>query len=48
MNLLNKGDIITYDKDKVILNKKLPYEYKICLYILEEISDKGVIDILKR
>ncbi len=25
------------NKDKVILDKKLPYEYNICLYILEEL-----------
>ena len=36
-----------HDKDKVILDKKLPYEYNICLYILEELCDKGVIDVFK-
>ncbi|MBQ7995523.1 MAG: hypothetical protein IJ247_04845 [Bacilli bacterium] len=34
-----------HNKDKVILDKKLPYEYNICLYILEELCDKGVIDV---
>lgn len=33
-----------YDKEKVIFDKKLPYEYNICLYILEELCEKGVID----
>lgn len=32
---------------KVILDKKLPYEYNICLYILEELCDKGVIDVFE-
>ena len=36
-----------HDKDKVILDKKLPYEYNICLYILEELCDKGVIDVFE-
>lgn len=36
-----------YNKDKVILDKKLPYEYNIRLYILEELCDKGVIDVFK-
>ena len=36
-----------YDKDKVILDNKLPYEYNICLYILEELCDKGVIDVFE-
>lgn len=35
------------NKDKVILDKKLPYEYNICLYILEELCDKGVIDVFE-
>ena len=35
------------NKDKVILDKKLPYEYNICLYILEELCDEGVIDIFE-
>ena len=35
------------NKDKVILDKKLPYEYSICLYILEELCDEGVIDIFE-
>ena len=35
------------NKDKVILDKKLPYEYKICLYILEELCDEVVIDIFE-
>lgn len=34
-------------KDKVIVDKKLLYEYNICLYILEELCDKGVIDIFE-
>ena len=33
-----------HNKDKIISDKKLPYEYNICLYILEELCDKGVID----
>ena len=33
-----------HNKDKVIFDKKLPYECNICLYILEESWDKGVID----
>lgn len=33
-----------HNKDKVILNKKLPYEYSICLYVLEELCDEEVID----
>lgn len=28
------------NKDKVIFDKKLPYEYNICLYIIEELCDK--------
>lgn len=36
-----------HNKDKVILDKKLPYEYNICLYILEELCDEGVIDIFE-
>ena len=35
------------NKDKVILDKKLPYEYNICLYILEELCDEVVIDIFE-
>ena len=35
------------NKDKVILDKKLPYEYNICLYILEELCDEGVIDVFE-
>lgn len=27
-------------KDKIISGKKLPYEYNICLYVLEELWDK--------
>lgn len=34
-------------KDKVILNKKLPYEYNIYLYILEELCDRGVINVFE-
>ena len=33
------------NKDKVILDKKLPYEYNIYLYILEELCDKEVINV---
>lgn len=33
-----------HNKDKFIFDKKLPYEYNIYLYILEELCDKGVID----
>ena len=36
-----------HNKDKVIFDKKLPYEYNICLYTLEELCDKGVIDIFE-
>lgn len=36
-----------HNKDKVILDKKLPYEYSICLYILKELCDKGVIDVFE-
>ena len=35
------------NKNKVILDKKFPYEYNICLYTLEELCDKGVIDVFK-
>ena len=34
-----------HNKDKVILDKKLPYEYNISLYVLEELCDKGIIDV---
>lgn len=36
-----------HNKDKVIFDKILPYEYNICLYILEELCDKGVIDVFE-
>ena len=36
-----------HDKDKVIFDKKLPHEYNICLYILEELCDKWVIDVFE-
>ena len=36
-----------HNKDKAISDKKLPYEYNICLYILEELCDKGVIDVFE-
>ena len=36
-----------HNKDKVILDKKFPYEYNICLYILEELCYEGVIDIFE-
>lgn len=36
-----------HDKDKVILVKNLPYEYNICLYILEELYNKHVIDVFE-
>ena len=36
-----------HNKDKVIFDKKLPYEYNVCLYILEELCDKGVIDVFE-
>lgn len=36
-----------HNKDKAILDKKLPYEYNVCLYILEELYDKGIIDVLE-
>ena len=38
---------LSHNKDKVIFDKKLPYEYNICLYILEELCDKGVIDVFE-
>ena len=36
-----------HNKDKVIFDKMLPYEYNISLYILEELYDKGVIDVFE-
>lgn len=36
-----------HNKNKVIFDKKLPYEYNIRLYILEELCDKGVIDVFE-
>ena len=36
-----------HNRDKVIFDKKLPYEYNICFYILEELYDKGVIDVFE-
>ena len=36
-----------HNKDKAILNKKLSHEYNICLYIFEELCDKGVIDVFE-
>ena len=36
-----------HDKGKIVLDMKLPYEYDICLYILEELCDKGVIDVFE-
>ncbi len=36
-----------HNKDKVIFDKKLSYEYNICLYVLEELCDKGVIDVFE-
>ena len=36
-----------HNKDKDISDKKLPYEYNICLYILEELCDKGVTDVFE-
>ena len=36
-----------HNKDKVIFDKKLPYEYNVCLYILEELCDKGVINVFE-
>lgn len=36
-----------HNKGNVIFNKKLLYEYNICLYILEESCDKGIIDVFK-
>ena len=36
-----------HNKDKIIFDKKLPYEYNICLYILEELCDKGFIDVFE-
>ena len=36
-----------HNKNKVIFDKKLPYEYNICLYIIEELCDKGIIDVFE-
>ena len=36
-----------YNKDKVIFDKKLPYKYNICFYILKELYDKGIIDVFE-
>lgn len=36
-----------HNKDIFIFDKKLPYEYNICLYILEELCDKEVIDVFE-
>ena len=36
-----------HNKDKVVFDKKLTYEYNICLYILEELCDKEVIDVFE-
>ena len=36
-----------HNKDKVILDKQLLYEYNICLYILEELCNKRVIDVFE-
>ena len=36
-----------HNKDKVIFDKKLPYEYNISLYILEELCDKSVADVFE-
>ena len=36
-----------HNKNKVIFNKKLLYEYNICLYVLEELCDKGIIDVFE-
>jgi hypothetical protein len=36
-----------HNKDKVILDKRLQYEYNICLYILKELCDKGIIDVFE-
>lgn len=36
-----------HNKGKVTFDKKLPYEYNICLYILEELCNKGVIDVFE-
>ena len=36
-----------HNKNKVIFDKKLPHENNISLYILEELCDKGVIDIFE-
>ena len=36
-----------HNKDKVIFDKKLPYEHNVCLYILEELCDKRVIDVFE-
>ena len=37
-----------YDKEKVIKDKKLPYAYNICLYILKELGDKRAINVLSK
>lgn len=37
-----------HNKDKVILDKKLPYEHNTCLYILEEIHRLTNLGILTK
>ena len=36
-----------HNKDKVISDKKLPYEYNICFYVLEELCDKVIINVFE-
>lgn len=36
-----------HNKDKVIFDKNLKYEYNICLYLLEELYNKGVIIVFE-
>ena len=36
-----------HDKGRIVLDKKLPYEYNNCLCILEELCDRGVIDVFE-
>ena len=34
-----------HNKDKVVFDKKLPYEYNITIIILVKLYNKGIIDI---
>ena len=47
LGYLNLESTTMHNKDKAIFDKKFPYEYNICLYILEELCDKGVINVFE-